>query len=149
MSGAEIYQVFASTITVMELARWMIQFLKNAAHADSHVRELRGKIRQLHRIVETVQALVEHRQNMQKGEVVNSCERKIWKDLKMSLRASKTLLKGFEDTVKSKDCPNPGLIRRGIIEIRLELNRNEIGAFEQGLNTQVQAIQVWISSLQV
>src|SRR5947207_2886621 len=103
MSGAEILQIFASAVAVADLAGKTLRFLKNVAHADDHVRELRKKIRQLHQIVETVKELGDHRKNMQRSEAVSSFEEKIWNHLEMSLRASKRLLEKFESTVKSKD----------------------------------------------
>ena len=149
MSGAEILQIFASAVAIADLARRTVRFLKNVPHADDHVRELREKIGQLRQIVKTVQELVNHRQDMQRSEGVSSFEQTIWKHLERSLRASKRLLEKFENTVKSKERPNSGWIRRGIIELQLGLDQNEIAKFEQSLDAHIQAIQLWITSLQV
>ena len=148
MSGAEIFQVFASAVTVAKLARRTVHILKSASRGGSHIREMRQKIWHLHQIVETVQEFVKHRKDMQTGEDVSGFELMIWKHLESSLKASERLLEDFERMVEPTNHPNPGLIQTGIIELQLEWNRNEIEHFERGIGGYVQAIHLWITSLQ-
>jgi hypothetical protein len=149
MSGTEILQVLASAVTVAKLARRTIRLLKNAANAGSHAQQIRQTIKQLHQIVETVQELVDHRKDMRRGEDVPSFEKMIWKHLETSLKACRRLLEKLEHAVEVKNHPDPGRIRRAFVEIRLDWDRDEIERFGRILNAHVQAIHVWITSLQV
>lgn len=148
MSGLEIFQVFASAVTVAKLASRTIQILRNAGQGDNHIQDIRQRIRGLHQVVETVQEFVGHRKDMQRGEDVSSFEVMIWKHLETSLKASENLLEDFDNIVKATNHPNPGAIQTGIIRIQLEWNRNEREQFERSLGAHVQAIHLWITSLQ-
>lgn len=148
MSGAEIFQVVGTMISIVDAAIDVIKFFQQAGEVDSHVKGLERKIKDFRKEFKTVKSLVEHRQELG-GRSVSGNEQMIWRYLESSLRRSERLLEDFNNSLPKIDRHNPGRMEKAIVQFRLVCNRENIDSFERNLDAQVQAIQLWISSLQV
>lgn len=148
MSGLEVVQVLSSALSLLEIVRRSAMFVKDARHADRHLRELHRKIKQLHRVVESVELLIHRRKSQRRGSAVKEEEERIWKNLKSSLDACNKLLVDFTKTVQSPERPNPTALQKARIQFTLDFNETEITRLQSSIDTHVQAIQVYTHILQ-
>ncbi|PGH27082.1 hypothetical protein AJ80_01268 [Polytolypa hystricis UAMH7299] len=148
MSGLEILQAVTASLKAVEVIKDALKFIENAVHAERHVQDLLGKVRDFWAKVEIVEALVQHRENKYKSGSASSIEHMIWKHLNASLRASTKLLIRFGRVVRRIKSHKPGPVQNVITELRLNWNREEIESFQRDLDAHLQAMQLWIMSLQ-
>ncbi|KAK2756768.1 hypothetical protein FQN54_005214 [Arachnomyces sp. PD_36] len=149
MSGAEIFQIVASAITVAKLTQKTIRLIRDSQNVDDNVLSRELKIRSVHRIVRAVKKLGEHRQELKGDTGLSRDEQTIWRHLNTSLESSNRLLCGFYNALGWARSSSPGVIPKLFMELRLAWDREELENFDRKLDAQLQAIQLWLLSLQV
>lgn len=143
-------QTITAAITVTQLAWNTCVFFRNVQNADETARRLYQKTRRLHRILQDIRAVLERRQDHRQKNPTLPTEAQTESNINASLDAIKEVLLKIERKIQVLGSSEQlSRSSNAVARLKLTLKQPAIARHESDLETQIQALQISLSALQL
>lgn len=144
------FQTISATIAVAQLAWHTCVFFKKVKNADVTAKALYQKTRQLHALLQDIEATLRWRKDQRQRKTLLNGEAQIEQNIRASLEASRQVLFKIDRKLKplngKEELP---LSSKAWAQVQLILKEPAISRHESDLDIQIQALQTSLGALQL
>jgi hypothetical protein len=143
-------QTITAAIAVAQLAWHTCVFFKNIKNADVTARKLHQKTRQLHKLLQDVEAALCRRRDQRKSNPPLPNEAQVEFNINASIEASRQVLLRIDRKLKVLNRKEGlSLSTKTVAQVQLTLKQAAIARHESDLDIQIQALQTSLGALQL